>query len=137
MYEKKFIDLARYRMEKAQECLTDAQDCLRLGKYSVAANRSYYAIFNAMRAMLNLEGEDYKRHSGVISEFRKRFLKTGILSPALSDIIRNLFDLRNSSDYDDFYVVSKGEVEMQTANAVLFTETVRECLMKRIENDTD
>ena len=44
-----------------------------------AANRSYYAIFHAMRAVLALDGIDMKRHSGVMSEFRRLYIKTGIL----------------------------------------------------------
>ena len=137
MYAKRSVDLAIYRIDKADECLKEARDNLQIGNYGAAANRSYYAIFNAMRSMLNLEGDDYKKHSGVIAEFRMRYLKTGILPRSLSRIIRNLFDLRNSSDYDDFYVVSKDQVEKQTADAAVFIETVRECLMKRIESDLD
>ena len=134
MYAKESIDLARYRMEKAEECLTDAQDNLMMEKYSTAANRSYYAVFNAMRALLNLEGIDFKRHSGVISAFRKRYVKTGILDKRLSDVIRDSFDLRNASDYDDFYVISKDEVRTQVQNAAAFVEAVRGCLTEQIGN---
>ena len=42
-------------------------------------HRSYYAIFHAMRAVLALDGIDMKRHSGVMSEFRRLYIKTGIL----------------------------------------------------------
>ena len=132
MYAKESVDLALYRMEKAEECLTDAQDNLRWGKYGTAANRSYYAIFNAMRAALNLEGLDFKRHSGVISEFRKTFIKTGVLEPKFSAVIRDAFDLRNASDYDDFYVISKERVKAQTEDAAAFTQAVRQCLTERI-----
>ena len=135
MYAKELIDLASYRMEKAEECLTDAQDNLKMGKYSTAANRSYYAIFNSMRALLNLDGSDFKRHSGVISEFRKRFIKTGILPENLSPIIRDAFNLRNASDYDDFYIISKESVENQTNNAAFFTRTVKDYLKNRISGD--
>ena len=134
MYAKESVDLALYRMDKAEECLTDAQDNLRLGKYSTAANRSYYAIFNAMRALRNLEGLDFKRHSGVISEFRRAFIKTGVLEPKFSAIIRDAFDLRNASDYDDFYVISKERVKAQTENAAAFTQAVRRCLAERVSD---
>ena len=134
MYAKESVDLALYRMEKAEECLTDAQDNLRWEKYGTAANRSYYAIFNAMRALLNLESLDFKRHSGVISAFRKTFIKTGVLEPKFSAIIRDAFDLRNASDYDDFYVISKERVKAQTADAAAFTQAVRRCLTERISN---
>lgn len=46
--------------------------------YDTAANRSYYAIFHAARVVLALDGQDYKKHSGVISNFQKNYIKTGI-----------------------------------------------------------
>lgn len=133
MYAKESVDLALYRMEKAEECLTDAQDNLQMGKYSTAANRSYYAIFNAMRALLNMEGRDFKRH--VISEFRRMFIKTGVLEEKFSAVIRDAFDLRNASDYDDFYIISKERVKAQTEDAAAFTQAVRRCLAERVSND--
>ena len=50
--------------------------------YRSAANRAYYAIFHAMRAVLALDGVDMKHHSGIISEFRKGISKPACLTPA-------------------------------------------------------
>ena len=135
MYDQPSIDLALYRIERAEGDLQAARNNLALADFYTAANRSYYAIFNAMRALLNLEGKDFKRHSGVIAEFRKDFIKTGVLPPDLSDIIRDSFKLRNSSDYDDFYIVSKETVRKQTENAACFVETVKRCLTGRIKEE--
>ena len=132
MYEKHFVDLALYRMEMAEEALEDAQDAISRERFRNAANRSYYAIFNAMRALLNLEGKDFKRHSGVIAEFRRSFIKSGILPVKFSDMIGDAFDIRNASDYENFYVVSKQEVVQQTENAAVFVDAVKRCLMERI-----
>ena len=55
--------------------------------YRSAANRAYYAIFHAMRAVLALDGVDMKHHSGIISEFRKRYIKTGVFDASLSGLI--------------------------------------------------
>ena len=40
---------------------------LKQGNYESAANRSYYAVFHAMRAVLAFDEIDMKRHSGIIS----------------------------------------------------------------------
>ena len=58
--------------------------------YRSAANRAYYAIFHAMRAVLALDGVDMKHHSGIISEFRKRYIKTGVFDASLSGLISKL-----------------------------------------------
>ena len=71
--------------------------------YKSAANRSYYAVFHAMRAVLAFDEIDMKHHSGIISEFRRRYIKTGIFETRMSEIISVLFDVRTDSDYDDFF----------------------------------
>ena len=64
-----------------------------------------------MRAVLALDGFDSKKHSGIIAEFRKNYLKTEILPKELSPMIDGLVETRQGSDYDDFYIISKEEVE--------------------------
>ena len=72
-----------------------------------ANNCAYYAIFHAIRALLALDGVDYKRHSGVLSHFNQHYIKTGMFPVKFSDIVSNASEIRNDSDYDDFYICSK------------------------------
>ena len=110
MYSKECIDLSLYRLSKAKQYLEDAKRTLELEMYDTSANRSYYAIFHAARAVLALEGLDFKKHSGVISNFQMRYIKTGIFDKQLSNIIKSAFSLRTESDYEDFYVIAKVDV---------------------------
>ena len=120
--------LAKYRIEQAHECLQSAEREIEAGVFKGAANRSYYAIFHAMRAVLALQGIDSKKHSGVIAAFRQNYIKTGEFELRFSDIIRDAFEVRNSSDYQDFYVPSKSDVEQQIENAKMFLEEVEKYL---------
>ncbi|MBR4050645.1 MAG: HEPN domain-containing protein [Clostridia bacterium] len=104
----------------AKERISFADEILKLGDYKTVANRSYYAVFSAMRAVLALDGYDSKKHSGIISEFRKNYLKTGKLPKELPQTIDSLVEIRQGSDYDDFYIVSKEEVCEQLENAKAF-----------------
>ena len=61
--------LSNVRMEHAYECLAAAKLNFNAKDYKTAANRSYYAVFHAMRAVLAYDGIDMKHHSGIISEF--------------------------------------------------------------------
>ena len=45
-----------------------------------------------------------------------------------SDMIKSAFYVRNNSDYDDFYVISKADVEEQIENAEKFCKAVGEYL---------
>lgn len=95
--------ISKVRFEKAEECLADAKLLLERESYKSAANRSYYAVFHAMRAVLAYDGYDSKKHSGIIAEFRRLYIKTGIFESGMSDTIRSLFDLRTDSDYNVFF----------------------------------
>ena len=123
--------ISNVRLDKAVECLADAKLLLERESYRSAANRSYYAVFHAMRAVLAYDGYDSKKHSGVIAEFRRLYIKTGIFENGMSDIIRSLFDLRTDSDYNDFYVVSKEEVAGQVSNAEHFIGRIKEYLSEQ------
>ena len=57
-----------YRMERAFEMLIAAEDNLKIGQYKTSLNRSYYAIFHAMRAANIIKGFDSSKHSGVKTE---------------------------------------------------------------------
>ncbi len=128
MLSEEKIALSKIRLEIAKERIMFADDILALGDYKTVANRSYYAIFSAMRAVLALDGFDSKKHSGVIAEFRKDYLKTEFLPKELSFIIDALVEIRQGSDYDDFYIVSKEEVEEQLENAKIFVKEVEKFL---------
>jgi uncharacterized protein (UPF0332 family) len=55
--------LAGIRLENATECLKDAENALSAEAYKNAANRYYYCIFHAMRAVLAYDAFDSKKHS--------------------------------------------------------------------------
>ena len=117
-------ELAEYRIERAKEMLDAAKGNLEIGQFKTSLNRSYYAIFHAMRAANILKGFDSSKHSGVIAFFNKEYLKEGILERKLSVIIKNSAFLREKSDYDDFFIASKKDAEKQLEDAAIFLEKV-------------
>lgn len=95
-------------------------------RYMTAANRAYYAIFHSARAIMAIDGEDRKRHSGVIAYFQEHYIKNGVFEKVYSYILQNAFEVRQEADYEDFYVISKEEAIQQVENAGKFTEKIRE-----------
>lgn len=123
-------EVSNYRLEQAERFLRTARLNFADEDYKSAANRSYYCIFHCMRSILALEAVDFKKHSGVISYFREKYIKTEVFDKQLSKIIDLLFELRTASDYDDFFVVSKAEIETQIGNAEYFYLQVKDYLDK-------
>ena len=121
-------DLAVYRLQRAKESLQEATTLKQSDQYRGVANRSYYAVFHAMRAVLATEEVDFKKHSAIISYFRQAYIKTGIFPQRCSNIIHNLFEIRTSCDYDDFFLISKEEIFEQYEAASYFVQTVSDYL---------
>ena len=125
------IDLSRYRMRKAQEMLASAKRDIAVKDYASANNRAYYAIFHAMRAVLALDGEDYKKHSAVISRFTLNYLKPEIFTREYGKLISNASLIRNRSDYEDFYICSVADTNALFSGAESFCDEVAKYLEER------
>lgn len=125
MRDPEFYELSKYRIDKAHECLEDAKIMLSHERYPNCATRSYYAMFHAMRAVLALDGLDFKKHSAVMGKFRERYIKTKIFDVSFSKMIGDAFDIRGDSDYEDFFLVEKEEVVAQLQNAEMFVAAVK------------
>ena len=78
--DQKVKQLAECRLQKAKRNLEVVESLIRDGYYNFAINRSYYAVFDAMRAVNALEGFDSNKHSGVIAHFNQFYVKTGVPS---------------------------------------------------------
>ena len=52
----------------------------------------------------------------------------------MSDIISEAFDICSDSDYNDYFVISKKEVEEQRSNAQYFYDRVEEHVVVQIKD---
>ncbi len=119
-------DLIKYRMSSAKEKLTSAKLLLEAGMYKDSIGRSYYAIFSAIRAVLAVRQVDFSKHAGVIAYFQKEFIKTDIFDKKYSKYLQQAFQIRNSCDYDDFFIVSKQDAEEQYIRAAEMLAVIEE-----------
>lgn len=120
--QTEMLELSRYRAEKAHECLTDSQAAFGEGRLATSINRSYYAMFHMTRALLALDGFDSKKHSTIIGYFNQHYVATGKIAIIFNKSLTSAFQVRNESDYNDFYIVSRDEAKKQLDNAAEFTE---------------
>jgi hypothetical protein len=126
------LNLGMHRITAAKERLAVAEELYANNHYLDAASKAYYAIFQAARAALATLAVDSSKHSGVISLFNINYVKTGVFPKEYSKIIANAQDLRLSSDYDDFYVVSKKDAAQALDNALKFISGVETYLQDKI-----
>ena len=127
-------EYTKYRWELAAERVEVSKIMLDSGHFRDSINRSYYAIFTAARALLSEDGVTFKKHSAVISYFRREYIKTSIFDVKYSDYIGNAFEFRNDCDYEDFVFASREEAEEQYQHAVEFVEAIKAYLEARNES---
>ena len=121
-------ELSRYRIQEAKNSLKVAEHCLKEDLYKDSINRSYYAAFYAIKAVLALGPIDFKRHKDVVAYFNKEYVATNVFPRELGKRLGMLKQLREKSDYDDFYIASRDQAEGQYHTAKYTIEKVEEYL---------
>lgn len=133
-------DLCLYRMAQAQETMRSAKLCIDNHFFKDAINRSYYAAFYAVKAVLALADTDFKRHKDVVAYFNQNYVATGTFPKAIGRLLARLQKKREISDYDDFYVASTEEAKEQFEAADSIVNEVKNYLksmnlLERIEEN--
>ena len=121
-------ELSKYRIQESKNSLKVAEHCLNEGLYKDSINRSYYAAFYAIKAVLALGTIDFKRHKDVVAYFNKEYVATNGFPRELGRRLGMLKQLREKSDYDDFYIASKEQAEEQYHTAEYKIENVEQYL---------
>lgn len=130
MKNDEIVVLIRYRMEQAEESLKDAKVLLDAGRSPRSIiNRSYYAMFYAVLALLQKIGKVPRKHSGAISLFDTEFVLKGIFPKELSKDLHDIFNLRQVSDYQVIERVTSEDAETALERAEGFVEAVAKYLM--------
>jgi len=112
-------------IDQAHQMLVVAAHNLDDGFYASAINRAYYAVFYAANATLSTQGLSRSKHSGVISAFRERFIKPGLIEAEYSHIYGQVMDDRHLSDYEINKPVTPVEAQRDLQDAQRFVSRVQ------------
>ena len=123
-------NLSNYRIAEAEDSLKVAAHCLKEGLYKDSINRSYYAAFYAVKAILALSTVDFKRHKDVMGYFNKEYVAKEIFPREIGRKLGTLQRVREKSDYDDVYIASREKAEEQFQTAELVIGEVKKYLDK-------
>ncbi len=115
--ENSIIELSKYRLETAYSDLETARELYKLKQFRAAINRSYYAIFHSLRAVLALDNFDSSKHSGIIAYFNLYYVKEGYFEKGISKMISSAFNMREKADYEDFFIAYAEDAELQIEKA--------------------
>lgn len=119
-------EAVRALLRKVRDALSDAELLLKNGSAEAVINRAYYAVFSAARAALLSKEESPNTHSGVIRRFGYHFIRTGVISEDIGDILTTAESMRGRADYDAFSEFDREEARKLTDDARRFVETIEE-----------
>ena len=137
MDKEYYMALAKVRMERAKELINEAKELLDKEAYKSANNRAFYAIEKSVKALLATEQVEVTTHNGGLKQFNFIFIfkGDGTFTPDDYQKIARAEQIRNASDYDDFYVTSKVEARQQVENAEYIVSKIETYINSRnVEN---
>jgi uncharacterized protein (UPF0332 family) len=103
-------ELVNYRMARAREVLEEVHVLVGHRFWNTAVNRLYYGCYYAVTALLVNNGIAATTHSGVRQMFGLHFIKTGIIEKELGKFYSDIFDLRQTGDYEDYLDFTEEDV---------------------------
>lgn len=115
----------RLFIEKAWDCLADADALLEKQRYSASVSRSYYAMFYAAQAALISQNIEAFTHAGVNVQFQKIFIKTGIFPVSFGKTFSKIADQRMKSDYEIGFRASCEDATHTFREASEFVEAIK------------
>jgi len=123
--------LVAIRLQRAKETLVEIEGTMHLGYWRIVANRLYYACYYAVSALLIKNALTAHTHAGVINQFGLHFVTKGLVSKEQGKFYKQLFNLRQSGDYDDWFSVDEKDVAPLLEPAKQFIETIEKLILEK------
>ena len=117
--------LVEYRLEQAERSLGSSKTLLDGGDLPGSVNRSYYAMFYAVLALLAREGTGTSKHAGAVALFGRDFVRKGIFPEHFGRWMRAAFDLRLRADYREFFAITQDQAQEALSHATEFLAAIR------------
>ena len=107
-------------MALAEECLREAKILCENNLFRGSCGRSYYAYFDAVRALLASKGIVTKSHLAARGLFSEHFIKGGPFTKKDASLLNELFLLRQAGEYEADEELSEEDALTSVAIATEF-----------------
>lgn len=120
--------LVANKVRRSRETWVEAKGIIESKYWHSAANRMYYACYYMVSALLLKSGLSSHTHGGTIGLFGLHFIKTGIVSSELGKFYSQLYELRQTGDYDDWKVITEADVIPLVHTVEVFLDTLEQLI---------
>jgi uncharacterized protein (UPF0332 family) len=121
-------DLIKYRADRSVETLKEAKAMIGNGFWNASVNRIYYSCFYAVSALLLLKSVETNTHKGIRQMFGLHFVQKGIVTKEDGRFFSDLYDRRQTGDYDDFINYDESTVTQLYIQADGFIKRILELI---------
>lgn len=118
------------RLRKSEESQKMAKFAIHEQYWNSAASELYYTCFYLISALFAKHNITAHTHSGVKTLFALHFVKEGTVDSKWGKLFSDLFNRRQSGDYDDFGYMTEEEI----LPFVKEVEEFKEVILKLIQN---
>ena len=116
--------------EKADETMAEVQVAIDAEKWSMAANRLYYALLHILTALFIKDGHPTATHLGAKMTLGLHYVKTGIITQEQGRLFSRLETLREKADYDCFFKADKDDIDTYYPQAITLFERIKELIQQ-------
>jgi uncharacterized protein (UPF0332 family) len=109
--EKEREEIVKIRLEKANNTFAEVPIQIENKFYRTAANRLYYACYYAVTALLINDGYEAHTHSGVKTLLGLHYITQKKIDNLFGKMYRQLFNLRQTGDYEDWGNIEEEDVK--------------------------
>ncbi len=121
-------ELIAYRLERAIALLQTSRNLAGDKDWFSTVNRLYYAVYQAISALLVQAGIPVNSHAGAKAMFDLHFVKPGNVDVKWSKLYSRLADARHSSDYGAFIEFSEEDVLPLLSETEVFVTLVTQLI---------
>lgn len=131
MNQQEREELIKYRLAKARETFEEVELHIENELWDTAVNRLYYACYYAVIALLIDKEIQPHTHTGVRQMFGLHFVKAGLVDNSTGKFFTDIYDMRQTCDYDDYIEFSKDDIMDLIEPANILISKAEELLLKK------
>jgi uncharacterized protein (UPF0332 family) len=123
-------DLIKYRISRSLETFAEAETMIKNKFWNASVNRIYYSCYYAVSALLLKKSIETNSHKGIRQMFGLHFVQPGLVQKEDGRFFSDLYDRRQTGDYEDFILYEEETVMKLFDQAKDFIERMVDLLNK-------
>lgn len=119
-------------MKKSSQKFESALDDFEKQRFDSCISNLYYSAFQAVVALLIIEGKSQSKHTFVRSYVNKELVMKGLVSKELGKAYNSLLDYRSDADYNFEITFEEEDVRYFVDSVKKFNQRIAEILSSRL-----